>query len=402
MSYTQRIYLDNFASTPTLPEVGEAMLPFLTGLAGNASSAHQEGRRERRALEDSREMLAGLLNAQPEEVIFTSGATEANNLAMFGFAPEPSEHLIASPIEHPCVTEPIQRLTERGICVSLLPVDETGVVQVDALESLLEPETRLISVMLVNHETGAIQPIAQIQKMIAEWEMQKRAARFTSFMEQRCHFHCDAVQAVGKIPVRFHELGVTSLSISAHKFHGPKGIGALLVKKGMRLKPMLWGGHQQQGNRPGTEPVASIVGMVKALELAEAQREQRWNHVLQLRERFLAGLRANLGEVIINGPETGTEAGAGLPHVMNVSFPGLQADALLMSLDLAGVACSTGSACSSGSLLPSPVLKAMNVSPERLTSALRFSLSALLSESDIDHAVDRIVQVVQRLSRVES
>lgn len=375
------LYLDNNATTPLLPAVWEAMRPLLTDAFGNAASPHQFGRRARQALETSRERLAALLDASPDEVIFTSGATEANNLALFGFAGSPPGHIVTSPVEHPSVSEPVRRLAEAGFAVSTLPVDEKGVVREGELEELLRPETRLVTVQMANHETGAVQPIRSI----------------TTPGESQAAFHCDAVQAVGKIPVRFHELGVTSLSLSAHKFHGPPGIGALLLRRGTRIPPLFWGGHQQQGRRPGTEPVALVVGLVTALEIALREREMRHERVRHLRRRFLDGLGAAAGPVVQNGPAEG-----GVPHTLNLSFPGCPADALLMSLDLAGVACSTGSACSSGSLLPSPVLAAMGVSTDRLHSALRFSLSFLLSEEEVDEAVRRISKSVHHLRKANS
>jgi cysteine desulfurase len=375
------IYLDNNATTPLLPAVWEAMRPFLTEVYGNPASAHGAGRRARRALEDARDQTAALLGAHADEVVFTSGATEANNLAIFGLAGEPPGQLIASPVEHPSVVEPVRRLAEVGFGVDWLPVDATGIVAVAALSDLLSAQTRLVTVMLANHETGALQPVRAL----------------TAVADGRALFHCDAVQAVGKVPVHFHELGVTTLSLSAHKFHGPKGIGALLVRRGARLRPRAWGGHQQQGRRPGTEPVALAVGLAHALELADQEAGSRSSHVAQLRRRFLECLQMMAAPVVLNGPTEG-----GVPHTLNLSFPGCRADALLMSLDLAGVACATGSACSSGSLLPSPVLQAMGVPDPVLHSAMRFSLSALLSEAEVEEAARRIAAVVGRLRRVVS
>jgi cysteine desulfurase len=370
------IYLDNNATTPLLPAVWDAMRPFLTEVYGNPASAHRVGQRARRALEDAREQTAALLDAHPDEVIFTSGGTEANNLALFGLTGEPPGHLIVSPIEHPSVREPVGQLERAGFAVSRLPVGRDGVVSAAALSELLRPETRLVSVMLANHETGAVQPVAQLAAAVAG----------------RAAFHCDAVQAVGKRPVRFHELGVTTLSLSGHKFHGPKGVGALLVRRGTRLRPQFWGGHQQQGRRPGTEPVALAVGLARALELWHQQADARIAHVTRLRQHFLSRLRETAAPVALNGPAEG-----GLPHTLNLSFPGCRAEALLMALDLAGVACSTGSACSSGSLLPSPVLKAMSVPEDVLHSAMRFSFSALLTEAELEEAARRIATVVRRL-----
>jgi cysteine desulfurase len=375
------IYLDNNASTPVLPAVWEAMRPFASDVAGNPASSHQFGRRARQALEDAREQLATLLGAFPDEITFTSGATEANNLAIFGLAGAPPGHLLSSPIEHPCVAEPLRRLLASGFTLNCLPLDAAGITAIGALSQSLESDTRLVCVMLANHETGALQPVASL----------------ASSLDGPSALHCDAAAAVGKIPVRFHELGVTSLTLSAHKFHGPKGIGALLVRRGRTLAPCLFGGHQQQGRRPGTEPVALVVGMTKALELAMNELAQRTERVCSLRRRFLERLRSAAAPVVLNGPEDG-----GIPHTLNLSFPGCRADVLLMNLDLAGVACSTGSACSSGSLLPSPVLQAMGVADDVLNSAMRFSFSALLTDAEIDEASRRIVEVVARQRRARS
>ncbi len=377
------IYLDNNATTPVLPAVWEAMRPFLSETYGNPASAHAAGRRARQALEDAREQVAALLGAFADEVLFTSGATEANNLALAGLAGAPPAHLVTSPVEHPSVEEPIRRLEQNGFRVSRLPVDREGVVRAEALPALLDLGTKLVSVMLANNETGAVQPVAELVRLTHHSPLTTHHSRL---------FHCDAVQAVGRLPVHFHELGVTALTFSAHKFHGPKGVGGLLLRRGTRLQPQLLGGHQQQGRRPGTEPVPLIVGLAAALELAERERDARTEHVLRLRGRFLDQLHTTAAPVVLNGPAAG-----GVPHTLNLSFPGCQADALLMALDLAGVACSTGSACSSGSLLPSPVLRAMSVPDELLHSALRFSLSALLTEDDIDEAAARVAAVVRRL-----
>ena len=371
------IYLDNNATTPVLPAVWEAMRAHLGEAFGNAASAHRVGRRARQALEEARERTAALLGAHPDEVVFTSGATEANNLAVFGLAGPPPGRVLTSPIEHPSVSEPLKRLEQSGFAIDRLPVDSTGVIRPEASADFLRPDTRLVCVMLANHETGAVQPAADL------------AARLGG----RVLFHCDAAQAVGKCPVHFHDLGVTTLSLSAHKFHGPQGVGALLIRRRTRLEARTWGGHQQQGRRPGTEPVALAVGLTAALALWHAEAEQRAERVRRLRARFLDHLRAAASALVLNGPE---ESGR-LPHTLNLSFPGCRADALLMNLDLAGVACSTGSACSSGSLLPSPVLEAMGVSSEVLHSAMRFSFSALLTDAEVDEGARRVAAVVRRL-----
>jgi cysteine desulfurase len=375
------IYLDNNATTPLLPAVWDAMRPYAVAAYGNPASAHQAGRRARRGLEDARELVAALLGAHADEVIFTSGATEANNLALFGLSGDPPAHLIASPIEHPSVAEPLRQLACSGFALNELPVDAQGVVDADTICGLLRSDTRLIAVMLANHETGAVQPVRALAERSAG----------------RAAFHCDATQAVGKLPVHFADLGVTSLSLSAHKFHGPKGVGALLLRRGSKLRPRTWGGHQQQGRRPGTEAVALAVGLAAALDMASRDMEQRSSVLRSLRERILTGLRETASPITLNGPKEG-----GLPHTINVSFPGLKADALLMSLDLAGVACSAGSACSSGSLLPSPVLRAMGAPDDILRSAVRFSLSALNTETEMEEAVRRITAVVRRLRNTDT
>ncbi len=368
------IYLDNNATTPLLPEVWQAMYPYFSEAFANPASAHSAGRKARRALEDAREAVAAHLGAHPDELVFTSGATEANNLALLGLCGHAPGHLLASPLEHPSVAEPLRHLTENGFTFNALSVDAEGIVDVKLFDRLLCPRTRLVAVMLANHETGAIQPIRDLTQQLAG----------------RARFHCDAVQAIGKIPVHFHDLAVDTLSLSAHKFHGPKGIGALLVRRGVKLPPLMRGGHQQHGLRPGTESVALAVGLARALELACRERDERLARVRLLRQRFLSLLDA-AAPVVLNGSDDG------IPHTLNVSFLGVKADLLLMNLDLAGIACSTGSACSSGSLLPSPILQAMGVADEVLRSAMRFSLSPLLTTEEIVEAARRIVEVVARL-----
>lgn len=379
------IYLDNNATTPLLPAVWESMRPYLTEAFGNPASSHAAGRQARRALEDAREAIAAHLGADAEEVIFTSGATEANNLALFGLCGEAPGHLLASPIEHPSVLEPLRRLSESGFTLESLPVERSGCLRAEALAERLRPDTRLVAVMLANHETGALQPI-RCMAGVLNGSDQVRSAPSP-------YFHCDATQAVGRVPVNFHHLGVATLALSAHKFHGPKGIGALLLRRGVKLLPRTWGGHQQHGRRPGTEPVALAVGFARALDCACKEMDARLSHICQLRDGFLAQLRANAAPIVLNGSDNG------IPHTMNVSFPGVKADLLLMNLDLAGVACSTGSACSSGSLLPSPILQAMSVPDDVLHSAMRFSLSPLLTLQEIEEAARRIAAVVSRLRR---
>jgi cysteine desulfurase len=354
------------------------MQPYLFDRPGNPASSHRFGRQARQALEDARDRLAALLGADADEVIFTSGATEANNLAIFGLVRPAPGAIVTSAIEHPCVLEPIRALCERGHALQLLPVEADGAV---AADFSFPDDARLVSIMLANHETGALQPVEALARQLGA----------------RAPFHCDAAAAAGKMRIDFHQLGVTSLTISGHKFHGPNSVGALLVRRRVALRPMFWGGHQQNGKRPGTEPVALAVGMAAALDWSMRNLAAHRAALLELRRRFLSILREHAAPVILNGPED-----AGLPHALNLSFPGCQADALMMSLDLAGVACSTGSACSSGSLLPSPVLAAMGKTGDVLHSAMRFSMSALLSEAEIDEAARRIAKCVERLRQTGS
>ncbi len=368
------IYLDNNASSETLPAVWEAMQPHFTRHIGNPASSHQFGRHARKALEDARERIAALLDAHPDEIHFTSGATEANNLAIFGLTRTAPGTLVTTLIEHPCILEPIRRLEKAGHALTYLPAAASGSVLADGVA--YAEDVRLVAVMLANHETGALQPVNAL----------------TQLLQGRAPFHCDAAAAAGKMRVSFRALGVTALTISAHKFHGPQGIGALLLDRRAKLQPLFFGGHQQHGKRPGTEAVALAVGMATALQWSYDNLDANRTKLLSLRRRFLERLRADAAPVLLNGPETG-----GIPGTLNLAFPGCPADALLMKLDLAGVACSTGSACSSGSLLPSPVLAAMGKTGADLLSALRFSLSTLLTEADIDEAAQRIADCVAKL-----
>ena len=384
------IDLDRNATTPLLPEAAEAMR---AAPDGNPASAHAAGRKARQALEDAREKVASRLGAHPGEVTFTSGATEANNLAVFGLPGErprvrgPSDPdtagsrraarpvLLASPLEHPCVVEPLRQLAARGFDLHWLPVSTRGVVQPTAIPA----EAALVAVMLANHETGAVQPVGEIVRQVPPG----------------VPVHCDAAQAVGKMPVDFHRLGVTSLSASAHKFGGPKGVGLLLLKRGTPFRPLTFGGHQQHGRRPGTEAVPLAVGLAAALEHAVRHLDANRTKLEALRARLWERLQAVASPVVLNGPDVGSPDV--LPGTLNVSFPGCRGDLLLLALDLAGVACSTGSACSSGSLLPSPVLTAMGVPDEVLRSAVRFSFGPDLEPADIDEAADRIGPAIARM-----
>ncbi len=382
----ETIYLDHNATTPTRPEVIDAMVRCWRDGYANPASQHQPGQKARRLVEDARERMAELLGAnvsgpRADRLIFTSGGTEANTLAVVGIAQGDRKagpgQVIVSAIEHASVLEPAQHLMDLGWRVDVLGVRPDGVVRADLLAGLLRPETRLVSVMLGNHETGVLQPVAELA----------RACRGAGIA-----VHTDAVQVAGKLPIDFRDLGVDALSVAAHKFGGPLGIGALLLRDGVSLEPLHFGGHQQWGIRPGTECVPLVVGMAAALDIWHRDPEAHLRSLTQLRDRFEAGLKAGISDVVING------AGAGrLPHTTNAAFPGLDGQMLLMALDLAGVACSVGSACSSGSSELSPTLQAMGLPKPIVASSLRFSLGITTTEAEIDEAVRRIVLVVNEL-----
>jgi cysteine desulfurase len=381
------IYLDHNATTPLDPEVLEAMRPhFLSG--GNAESRHAFGRAARCAWERARDIVASILGADPAEVIFTSGGTEANNLAIFGLAGAQAEpaHVVASPIEHPAIAEPLARLEAAGFAVDRIPVTKQGVADARQMATALQSATRFATLMLANNETGAIQPVAELAVLAAA---------------QDVPVHTDAVQAVGRIPVHFGRLGTATLAASAHKFHGPVGVGLLLVQRHIRLGSRLFGGGQQQGRRPGTVPVALVVGLATAL--------QRWHNSFETctarwtaqRDHLYARLVAALGphRIIRNGPDDESHR---LPQTLNVGFPDIDGDALLMHLDLTGVAVSLGAACASGSTRPSPTLLAMRVPDSYLRSSVRFSFGLATTMAELDDAIERIVEVLRRLDSAQS
>lgn len=376
------IYLDHNSTSPILPDVVRVMADcYAAGLA-NPASVHHAGRESRRVVQDAREGIARLLGADAstsaaDHVILTSGGTEANNLALRGLVGDEVGRVIISGIEHPSVVGAADYLQRQGFELQRLRVTEQGVVDVEHLSELLEGRTRLVSVMLGNNETGVLQPLRELAAICRQAGVP---------------LHTDAVQVVGKLPVDFHSLGVTAMSLSAHKFHGPVGIGALIVRHDSSLQPILYGGFQQMGLRPGTESVALCVGMHAALRLWHEQADARRLHMQSLRDRLESLLRASLPDLVVNG-----EKASRLPHTSSISFPGLDRQALLMALDLAGIACSTGSACASGSTEPSPVLRAMGCSETVLRGALRFSLAATTTVHDVDRAANRILQVVNDL-----
>jgi len=373
-----QIYLDHNATTPIDPEVVRAMDECYAAAYANPASQHETGRRARQVLEDAREGIAKILGADlagshPHRLIFTSGGTEANNLAIIGLCGKQPGRLVRSAIEHPSVAGPADHLAQQGRAVRQLRVTPDGVVDLNHLRQMLAEPTRLVSVMLGNNETGVLQPVKEIAEVCRHADVP---------------LHTDAVQVVGKLPVDFRELGVDAMTVSAHKFHGPRGIGALIVRHGVALEPILFGGFQQLGLRCGTEPVALAVGMHRALQRWQAEADQRAARMAQLRIRLETLLQEGYPELVINGSHSPR-----LPHTTNVSFPGLDRQALLMALDLAGVACSTGSACASGSAEPSPVLVAMGCEKAVVEGSLRISLGATTTAAEVAEAAGRILRV---------
>jgi cysteine desulfurase len=384
-----RVYLDNSATTAVAPEVLEAMLPYFSEQMGNAQSVHSFGQRAKAAIEAARRQVAALVGASPNEIVFLSGGTEADNFAIRGIAmahQKSGRHIITTSIEHPAVLATCQMLEEEGFSVTYLHPSSDGRISAEQVRSALREDTILISVMHANNETGVIQPIEEIGRLVAEM----RASRM-----QHLHFHTDAVQSVGKIPVDASKLGVDLLSISAHKFHGPKGVGALYIRKGIRLAKLLYGGHHERDRRPGTENVPGIVGFGRAAELSRLHLETRSAKMRQLRDHFERQVLSLIPGVRINGdPESR------LPNISNLSFAGVDGESLMIALDLKGIAVSLGSACSSGSLEPSHVLTAMGFDRAHVRSSLRFSLSAYTTREEIDYVISALEELVPHLRRV--
>lgn len=379
------IYLDHNATTPTRPEVVDAMADCYRRGYANPASQHLLGQKAKRRLEDAREKIAEIFGVEqsgpnPDRVVFTSGGTESNCLALFGIgAPQNGKtgRIVISSVEHSSVIEPAEHLLALGWRLDSLGVDERGVARAERLEGMVADDTRLVSVMLANHDTGVLQPVAELAGICREHGVP---------------FHTDATQAAGKIPVHFRRLGVDAMSLAAHKFQGPLGIGALLVRSDVEIHPIHFGGHQQWGVRPGTEPLALVAGMLTALELFVQEQEEHAARLAQLRQRFESGLKAGYPGLRVNGAEAER-----LPNVSNVAFPGLDAQMLLMALDQVGIACSVGSACSSGSTELSPTLLAMGLPKEIVRSSLRFSFGATNTIEEIDEAVRRILHVAGQL-----
>ncbi len=376
----KRIYLDYSATTPTHPEVVKAMLPYFTDVFGNPSSIHSYGQEAKGAIEEARVKVADLIGARGEEIIFTSGGTEADNFALKGvaFANESKgNHIITGSIEHHAVIETCKFLERRGFLVTCLPVDEYGLIDPGDVEKTITDKTILISVMQANNEMGTIEPIAEIG----------RIAR-----DAGIYFHTDAVQVVGHIPVDVNELEVDLLSMSAHKLYGPKGVGALYIRKGTKLIPFMHGGDQERRRRASTENIPGIVGLGKAVELARQEMGEEAERLTYLRDQLIKGLLERIDHTCLNGHPLKR-----LPNNVNVSVDFVEGESMLLNLDLEGICASTGSACSSSSLEPSHVLLALGLSPEQAHGSLRFSLGKWTGEEEIERVLEILPRIVAKL-----
>lgn len=373
----RRVYLDNNASTPVLPEVLDAMRPYFGETFGNASSIHHHGQETRAAVERARESVAALLGCRSSEIVFTSGGTEADNLALTGVTQE-GDHVITSSIEHHAVLFAGKHLEERGCEVTYLPVDGRSLIDPDDVRRALRPDTKLISIMMANNETGVLQPVEEIGKIAAEADV---------------FFHTDAVQAVGKVAVDVKRIGCDLLSISGHKIHGPQGVGALYVRKGTRLQPLFYGGRHERSRRAGTENVPGIVALGKAAELSMLGLESGDDKkTAALRDRLQAGMLAQVEEAGING-----DGAPRVPNTTNIYFDHIDGEAMVIALDLKGLAVSTGAACSSGAIEPSHVLMAMGLRADRARASIRFSLGKQNTAEDVDFALALVPETVARL-----
>ncbi|MGA3087354.1 MAG: cysteine desulfurase family protein [Terriglobales bacterium] len=385
---TRRVYLDNNATTPVLPEVFEAMRPYFGEHFGNASSIHHHGQQTRAAVERARETVAALLGCRATEIVFTSGGTEADNLAIFGLM-RAGDHLITSTIEHHAVLNACKQVTKgyeaAGSDVTYIPVDGRGLVDPADVKRALRPNTKLITIMYANNETGVLQPIAEIGKIAAEAGV---------------HFHTDAVQAAGKIPIQVREIGCDLLSLSGHKIHGPQGVGALYLRKGTAIKPMLYGGNHERSRRAGTENVPGIVGFGKAAELASAGFNGEGDSLSN--DQQMAATRDRLERELLAIEATGLngEGAPRVPNTTNIYFDGIEGEALIIALDLKGLAISTGAACSSGAIEPSHVLTAMGLRPDRAKSSIRLSLGKQNTAEDVNFALGVIPEAVARLRQL--
>lgn len=384
----RRVYLDNSATTPVDKEVFEAMLPFLTEKFGNASSIHFFGQEARAAIDKARHQVAELINARPNEIVFTSGGTEANNLAIRGLI-EANEkygkHIITSEIEHSAVREVCLDLEKRGWEVTFLPVYDDGIVKIEDVKNAVREDTILISIMTANNEIGTIQPVEEIGRFVRELKENGK----------KIWFHTDAVQAVGKIPVDAEEIGCDLLSISAHKIYAPKGVGALYVRRGVRLHKQNIGGHQERERRGGTENVPYITAFGKACELAKKNLANDSARLADLRNKFENEVGEKISDLVFNGKRERR-----LPNISNISFRFIEGEGLLINLDMHGIAVSTGSACSSGSLEPSPVIRSLGRDDELARGAIRFSLGKENTAEDVEYLLEILPKAVENLRKL--
>jgi cysteine desulfurase len=382
----RRVYLDNNATTPLLPEVLEAMRPYFGERFGNASSIHHHGQETRAAVERARESVAALLGCRASEIVFTSGGTEADNLAIFGLTSFGSgragDHVITSTIEHHAVLNACKHLAAKGCEVTYIPVDGRGLVDPADVKRAIRPNTKLITIMFANNETGVVQPVAEIGQIAAEADI---------------YFHTDAVQAAGKIPIDVNKIGCDLVTISGHKFHGPQGVGALYVRKGTPLEPMLYGGSHERARRAGTENVPAVVGLGKAAELAIAGFERGDDIKIAAARDHLERELLEIEATGLNGAGLNGERAPRVPNTTNIYFDGIEGEALVIALDLKGLAVSTGAACSSGAIEPSHVLIAMGLRPERAKASIRFSLGKQNTAEDVDFALGLIPETVAHL-----
>ncbi len=380
----RRVYLDHNATSPTHPDVVKAMLPYYETIFGNASSIHQFGREAKKGLEEGRNRLASLLGVKnPEDVVITSGGTESDNLAIKGVAhalKKKGDHIITSSIEHQAVENTCKFLEKNGYRVTYLPVDQYGTVDLDALKDSITDKTILVTIMQANNEVGTIEPIKDIVKIAKD---------------RGVYVHTDAVQAVGKIKVDVEDLGVDLLSLSGHKFYGPKGVGALYIRKGTKITPMQIGGHHEKKRRAGTENVPGIVGIGKAAEIAQKSMESESKRIRGLRDKLHKGIEKSITEVKLNGHPTDR-----LPNTCNISFEYLEGESIILNLDMEGVGVSTGSACTSGSLEPSHVIIAMGISPQTTQGSIRFSLGRINTDEDIDYVLEKLPPIIERLRKM--
>ena len=377
----RRVYLDHSATTPVDPEVAALMMTYYTEKFGNPSSVHSYGREAKQALEEARRQVAELIGATPQEVTFTSGGTEADNLAILGAAEalrKKGKHLITSCIEHHAVLETCEYLEKNGFELTVIPVNTDGIISVDDVQKAIRPDTILISVMHANNEVGSIQPISEIGKLAKEHGIT---------------FHVDAVQSLGKIPINVTEMNVDLMTVSSHKIYGPKGVGALYIRKGVRIVPLAHGGGQEKRRRSGTENTPGIIGFGKACELAGKRMADDAEHHKKLRDKLMNGILKRIEYVKVNGPMGENR----LPNNVNVSIRYVEGEALLLSLDMLGIAASSGSACTSGSLDPSHVLLSMGLIHEIAHGSLRFTLGRQNTEEEIDYVLEQLPKIVERL-----